>query len=65
MTETYTILWKNREAEARWRCFRRCKAGEFLDPENGVVSVCKSSDECQGWRALVVECDTQSMEPDG
>lgn len=49
----------DRERAARALCFKRCSAGKFLDPENGCVSVCKSADECQGWRALVHEVSSQ------
>ena len=44
---------------ARAICFARCSAGEFLDPENGCVSVCKSAEECQGWRTFVGDADRQ------
>ena len=47
------------EARARVRCYRDCSAGNHLDFENGVVSICKSADECEGWHSYL---HTQSME---
>lgn len=44
---------EGREVLARETCFLDCEAGRHLDLENGVVSVCKSSGECQGWRAYL------------
>lgn len=44
---------RDAETLAREGCFLDCEAGRHLDPENGVVSRCKNSSECQGWRAYL------------
>ncbi len=44
---------EGREALAREKCFMDCAAGHHLDFESGVISVCKSSAECQGWHAYL------------
>lgn len=48
--------------KAQQRCFKKCSAGEFLDPENGCVSVCKSWERCVGWRALLAALSTETEE---
>ncbi len=58
------IISGGRELAARSLCFSKCSAGDFLDFENGCVSVCKSVEDCQGWRALVGDV-TPDREPDG
>jgi len=44
---------EGRETLARETCFLYCETGQHLDLENGVVSVCKNSAECEGWRAYL------------
>ena len=48
-----------RERAARALCFARCSSGEFLDAEAGCVSVCKSVEECESWRAFVLQAERQ------
>lgn len=43
------------EKVARAICFRRCQAGEFIDPENGCVGSCKDPSECPYWETAFVE----------
>ena len=43
------------EHYARRACYQFCSRGNFLDAENGVVSICASPDECQGWRCFLGE----------
>lgn len=49
----FTDSPEDQEVIAREACFLDCEVGRHLDPENGVVSRCKSSDECEGWRAYL------------
>ena len=43
------------ESKARELCFKVCSTGGFLDFEAGCCSVCRSPEECQGWRTFAHE----------
>ncbi len=59
MTRILLESGRNFEAErrrAKDACFRECKSGAFIDPENGCFSPCKSADRCTGWIPFLDVC---------